>query len=299
MPVEFKNSKGVKYYLHSRDAHLKGGRTQKIFYFARDVREDALEKVPKGYKIVETEISNLPILKKKGKEEEKYEPQLEEFIALTIINDKIRAVSLSPDGKYKFLDESNNEHYILYFNFVDDMALFDAVEEFEELLNNPNTKEQDLHDFFYRHQNFILSDEYKRAHSKITLERITGETLIPDFVLEPFEKNALSDLLELKMPSAKVYVLKKNRIRFSASVLEACAQLREYHTFFDEEINRLRIKKKYKLDIFKPKMFVITGRKGGVSPFEARHAEQGVPNLVLKTYDDILNRMKKKLKWTA
>jgi DNA-directed RNA polymerase alpha subunit len=35
--------------------------------------------------------------------------------------------------------------------------------------------------------------------------------------------------------------LKENRERFSASVLEACAQLREYSAYFDEEQNRRTI----------------------------------------------------------
>ena len=303
MAYEFTNSKGVTYYLHFKDVNLSGGRVQRIYFFARDIRLDALDAVPMGYEIVETEQTAMPILKKidEGEEEEKEEEKEkedlkpEEFIALTVLDGKVRTVLLSHDGKYKFIDKSNHEHNIFYFNFIEDMALFDAIEELEELLNDPNTKEQNLQDFFYQHQEFILNDEYKKAHSKIVLERFTDETLIPDFVLEPFEKDALSDLLELKIPTANIFVLKKNRIRFSAAVFDACAQLREYHLYFDEEKNRSRIKEKYKLSFLKPKMFLIIGRKGKVNPIEARHAEQDVPNLVLKTYDDVLNRMKNKL----
>jgi hypothetical protein len=64
MAYAFTNSKGVKYYLHSKKVNLKGGREQTIFYFARDVRPGALEAVPVGYKVIETTKTGMPILKK-------------------------------------------------------------------------------------------------------------------------------------------------------------------------------------------------------------------------------------------
>jgi hypothetical protein len=65
MAYEFKNSKGVAYYLHSREVTLKGGRKQRIYYFARDVREGALDAVPPEYMVIETTKTGMPILKKK------------------------------------------------------------------------------------------------------------------------------------------------------------------------------------------------------------------------------------------
>jgi len=64
MPYEFKNKKGITYYLHSREVQLRGGKKQTIYYFARDVRPGALDAVPAGYKIVETAKTGMPILKK-------------------------------------------------------------------------------------------------------------------------------------------------------------------------------------------------------------------------------------------
>lgn len=64
MAYEFTNKKGVKYYLHQKDVNLKGGRIQRIYYFARDIRDGALDEVPAGYKAVETERTGMPILKK-------------------------------------------------------------------------------------------------------------------------------------------------------------------------------------------------------------------------------------------
>lgn len=61
----YTNSKGVTYYLHSKDVTLKNGRVQTIYYFARDVRKEALGAVPAGYTVVETKRTGMPVLKKK------------------------------------------------------------------------------------------------------------------------------------------------------------------------------------------------------------------------------------------
>ena len=64
MAYAFTNSKGVTYYLHFKDVNLKGGRQQRIFFFARDIRDGALDEVPAGYKVIETTRTGMPILKK-------------------------------------------------------------------------------------------------------------------------------------------------------------------------------------------------------------------------------------------
>ena len=64
MAYEFTNSKGVKYYLHFKDVNLKGGRIQRIYFFAKDVRPGSLDDVPAGYVVMETERTGMPILKK-------------------------------------------------------------------------------------------------------------------------------------------------------------------------------------------------------------------------------------------
>ncbi len=60
----YTNKKGQTYYLHTRDVTLKNGRVQRIFYFARDVRDGSLDKVPAGYAVMETKRTGMPVLKK-------------------------------------------------------------------------------------------------------------------------------------------------------------------------------------------------------------------------------------------
>ncbi|MDD2709652.1 MAG: hypothetical protein PHV34_16825 [Verrucomicrobiae bacterium] len=61
--VSKKSSK--TYYLHSRETVLKGGRTQKIFFFGGEVKEGALDALPDGYEVFENERTGLPMLRRK------------------------------------------------------------------------------------------------------------------------------------------------------------------------------------------------------------------------------------------
>ncbi|RJP47499.1 MAG: hypothetical protein C4584_00400 [Armatimonadetes bacterium] len=64
MAYEYMNSKGQKYYLHSRQVRLRSGRDQIIYFFARNVGEGALDAVPEGFQIVENKRTGLPVLKR-------------------------------------------------------------------------------------------------------------------------------------------------------------------------------------------------------------------------------------------
>lgn len=65
MAYTVKNSKGNSYILHKRDTTLKNGRTQTIYFFAKEEKEGALDAVPAGYVVSETK-NGLPVLKKAG-----------------------------------------------------------------------------------------------------------------------------------------------------------------------------------------------------------------------------------------
>ncbi len=64
MAFSYTNSKGQTYHLHKKDVTLKNGRQQTIYFFARDVRDGALDEVPAGYEVVETQRTGMPVLKK-------------------------------------------------------------------------------------------------------------------------------------------------------------------------------------------------------------------------------------------
>ena len=63
MAYKHTNSKGKSYYLHSREVTLKGGRTQSLYFFAKEPGEGAVDAVPSGYQVSESK-NGLPVLKK-------------------------------------------------------------------------------------------------------------------------------------------------------------------------------------------------------------------------------------------
>jgi hypothetical protein len=63
MAYSFTNSKGRTYFLHKKDTTLKNGRTQTIYFFAKEVKPGSMDSVPAGYKVSESR-NGLPVLKK-------------------------------------------------------------------------------------------------------------------------------------------------------------------------------------------------------------------------------------------
>ena len=63
MAYSYTNSKGTTYYLHSKETTLKNGRVQRIYFFAKEVRDGSLDAVPEGRMVAESK-NGLPVLKK-------------------------------------------------------------------------------------------------------------------------------------------------------------------------------------------------------------------------------------------
>jgi hypothetical protein len=63
MAFSFTNKKGVTYFLHARVTKTKTGKTQTLYFFAKEKKAGVLEAVPMGYKVAET-VNGLPVLKK-------------------------------------------------------------------------------------------------------------------------------------------------------------------------------------------------------------------------------------------
>ena len=218
------------------------------------------------------------------------EPQ--DYIALTLVGDKIRLGSLNPDGSFQFLDAYKNAHSIVHVVTSTTIEMKHAIEELECLINNPTNKEIEFQRFFERHPNFLTNQDYKKAHAHVSLAKESGDSFIPDFMLEPIAQNNFCDLLELKLPKHNAYVGTDKRKRFSSAVAEAAAQLREYRKYFDCKENRERVYETYGLLSYKPKMYLIIGRRSDINPMTERDIQLEQPNLILNTYDQVVDRAK-------
>ena len=53
MAYKHTNSKGITYYLNSKEVTLRGGKKQVIYYFSKDERKDTAADLPEGFEVNE------------------------------------------------------------------------------------------------------------------------------------------------------------------------------------------------------------------------------------------------------
>jgi len=58
------NSKGVTYYLNSKEVTLRGGKVQTIYYFSRDERPEACD-MPEGMEVSQNQKNGFLTLRRK------------------------------------------------------------------------------------------------------------------------------------------------------------------------------------------------------------------------------------------
>ncbi len=66
MAYTYQNEKGNTYYLHERLTTLKNGREQTIYFFAKTIKDGAIDAVPDDYDVKESR-NGLPVLFKPNK----------------------------------------------------------------------------------------------------------------------------------------------------------------------------------------------------------------------------------------
>lgn len=66
MPYSVKSKKtGTTYYLHSKETDSRGGK-RLLYFFAKEVKDGALDQLPAGYTVTESSQTGLPLLKRAG-----------------------------------------------------------------------------------------------------------------------------------------------------------------------------------------------------------------------------------------
>lgn len=64
MAFTYTNSRGQVYALHRRETTLKTGQVRVLHFFSRTAGHDAIDAIPAGYAIVESQRTGLPLLKR-------------------------------------------------------------------------------------------------------------------------------------------------------------------------------------------------------------------------------------------
>ena len=166
---------------------------------------------------------------------------------------------------------------------------------FTSLLSNPSSSENDFQVFFERHPEFLKMLGYKSIYPSVVLERDDGSYLKPDFMLEPFD-GEFWDILDIKKPNPKIIVGQRDRKDFSHQVHQLAAQLREYGSYFDEERHRARIKDKYGILSYRPRLIGMIGDECDIEDkLQLRRVMTQYADTKIVTFDTIRRIAKNRL----
>jgi hypothetical protein len=167
--------------------------------------------------------------------------------------------------------------------------LFQAeIQQFSHLISDPNATERDLQKFFEHNDIFLKFLGYKHISAQVVLEKDDGTRLVPDFMALPILTD-FWDIIDIKRPQARVYVGSRDRLDFAHGVRDLCSQLREYGAYFDDSRHQEKVRQKYGIKAYKPRLIGVIGNRPQVrDPLQARrvHSEY---NCDIWTFDKLLS----------
>ena len=168
----------------------------------------------------------------------------------------------------------------------------EALSHLEALINR-GSNENEFQRFFEGHPEFLLAlggGQYVQLHPQVVIERDDG-SLIPDFFLEKLN-DKFADICDLKLATQRLAANKHNRPGFRAAVHEAIAQLDFYRNWFEDRANREAFYRKTGLQVYRPRVIVIIGRRRDFYSEVDRIRREGLlpSHVELITYDDVLSR---------
>jgi Domain of unknown function (DUF4263) len=131
----------------------------------------------------------------------------------------------------------------------------------------------------------------KAVHSELLCEwqGVTRKAIKPDFfVVGP---DGFADIVEFKLPELgrEAVVGKNNREAFSSEVNSYIAQTRVYRDYFDDPRNREHVERTYGFQVYKPRRFLVVGRRWHFNNSEWRAIAADYQELTIMTYDDMID----------
>ena len=209
--------------------------------------------------------------------------------------------SLTPrgDGEGRFYDTRADQRSRSALLTVDrdHLGVQLEVEEFEALINRQDVREAELQTFFETHPHFLMGVASGHALPHVQLLDASGTLLVPDFVLRPVvavQRDSNRNVLDLKLPQAKLIVDLRRHPRFSSEVASAIAQLKDYGDYFADPRNANRVHEVLGHKLRFPRLAILIGRLPGDGTIEVLEREQNrEPKVTIVTYDEILERQRR------
>jgi thioredoxin 1 len=217
-----------------------------------------------------------------------------ETVALTWHEGRIKAVILNRDGTYAYVSADARRHGLVYLPSLVKTGFSQAIAELEELINSSYTTKDEIRRFLEAHPDLILGGDYHTAHSQVLLRREGMQSLQPDFLVEPVA-GELADVVEVEPAQREIATQSEGVTELTDVVVQACSRLREYRDYFESEKHRVEIEDDRGIRVFRPRMFVVIGRSGQTDSLTQRRLEAQLPDVSLRSWDDVLAVARKRL----
>lgn len=208
-------------------------------------------------------------------------------------NSNVKAIAFSPWSLTRFSDWNveSQEHRLVRGNVVQEVGSLssEVLTQLEWLIAH-ELPEADFQRFLEENPSVLLAlGPYSRALPHVVLHEDDGKKLIPDFFLEVADRRG-ADLLDLKLPDARIDLRQPRRERFRAGIHEAVAQLRTYRDWFRSSEHRNRFSLQTGINSFLPRAIIVFGRSMDFqSHLDRQRLEATLPEWAkLFTYDDLL-----------
>jgi acyl carrier protein len=168
------------------------------------------------------------------------------------------------------------------------------LKELENIINDPRTKEADLQKYFETYPELLAGDDYDVVLPQAVIVNDDNSIWKSDFVLTPKNQYEFSKVLELKIPKLNIVNRPKSgHVTFSSKVWNAIQQIRDYSRAFDNKAIRERFKKTYNVDVFKPDLHLIAGRKWDINIMDSLRQLQRETPVKIEDWDTVLDRLKR------
>lgn len=170
------------------------------------------------------------------------------------------------------------------------------LKELDDLVNSPATNEQDMQAFFERYPDILAGRHFDVAIPQARIVRGGDSEWRADFILHPLDQLRFCQILELKLPEARM--LRRGRAghaQFYAELMNAINQLRDYGEAFHDSLTRAKFKDAYGIDVYRPDLHLVIGRRAYIQSFEKFREVQRRHSVEIEDWDTLIDRLRREL----
>lgn len=201
------------------------------------------------------------------------------------------------DGKWTFADGTAVLPSGIYVTVFSKWG--NVLKELEDLINSPGIKERTFQEFFEEYPDLLQGDEYDIVVPQARI--VPDERLLhqhpwrADFILSPIDQSAFCKVLEIKVPTVEVIGrVVGGHQRYYSALWAAIDQLRDYGEAFNDAGTRTRFQEMYGLDVYKPDLHLVAGRKWNMRFSQSILELQRREHITLSDWDTHLEYLRRK-----